>query len=187
MIKENKQNNKKGFTLVETLVAIFILVLSITGPMSAASSSLQASFIARDQVVAFYLAQDVFEFIKNFRDREALSGEDWKDTLNSCISSTGMQCNIDSFNSAFLPNCGNGSLTSDPDSLKCPNLEVDGNGMYVANGDSQSKFKRVMFINDVTPDETEITVVIEWTTNTFLTPRRRIVVQENIYDWLPID
>jgi prepilin-type N-terminal cleavage/methylation domain-containing protein len=63
--KKNTIRTSSGFTLIETLVAIFILVLATTGPLSFAQSGLRASFVARDQVVAFYLAQDAIETIKN--------------------------------------------------------------------------------------------------------------------------
>jgi len=60
--------NKKGFTIVESLFAIFILVISVTGPMAFTQSGLRASFIARDQVTAFYLAQDAIEYITQYRN-----------------------------------------------------------------------------------------------------------------------
>ena len=75
---------KLGFTLVESLVAIGILTLAITGTFTAIQSSLQTSSIAKDQITAFYLAQDAMEFIKNKRDENALT--DINGTATSWLS-----------------------------------------------------------------------------------------------------
>ncbi|MES2213565.1 MAG: prepilin-type N-terminal cleavage/methylation domain-containing protein [Patescibacteria group bacterium] len=60
--------NSKGFTLVETMVAIAILSVSITATFTAAQKGLQSSSYAKDQITAFYLIQDAMEYIENVRD-----------------------------------------------------------------------------------------------------------------------
>jgi prepilin-type N-terminal cleavage/methylation domain-containing protein len=72
----NMQKNKNlkknsGFTMIESLVAIFIILLAITGPMVFAQNGLRTAFLSRDQITAFFLAQDVIESIKNYRNGEA--------------------------------------------------------------------------------------------------------------------
>lgn len=179
----------KGFTLVETLVAIFILVVAVTGPMSAAQNSLRAAFVARDQVVAYYLAQDAIEFIKNVRDYESWEGDDWKDIFTQCISTADQQCNFDTVNSVgsyLIDVCGTGDI----DDIKCDPMEIDSDEMYVISGegDEVSKYTRAVFMDDLSDsyvDEVEVVVVVEWDTNLFLANNRRVVLQENIYDWLP--
>ncbi len=64
----NKIKNK-GFTLVETLVAISILSLSILAGFTAVQNSLKSSVTAKNQMIAFYLTQDAMEFIKNKRGK----------------------------------------------------------------------------------------------------------------------
>jgi len=70
MIKINykKNNSTGGFTIMETMVAIFIIMLAITGPMVFTQNALRAAFLSRDQITAFFLAQDAIEYIKNIRD-----------------------------------------------------------------------------------------------------------------------
>ena len=63
------RNSNAGFTLIESLVAISILLLSISAPLTIASKGLASSFFARDQITAFYLAQDAVEYI---RDRKSV-------------------------------------------------------------------------------------------------------------------
>lgn len=64
--------NKKGFTIIETLVAVTILMISIVGPLTIAQKSLMASIYARDQVTASFLAQDIIEKIKNDKSNALL-------------------------------------------------------------------------------------------------------------------
>jgi type II secretory pathway pseudopilin PulG len=53
-----KKTTHAGFTLLETLVAVSVLMIAITATFTAAQSGLSAAIEAKDQVVAFYLAQE---------------------------------------------------------------------------------------------------------------------------------
>lgn len=67
----SKQKNK-GFTILETLVAITIILIAITGPLDIIAHSLKASYYSRDEVTAFYLAQEAIEYARNQRDNKEL-------------------------------------------------------------------------------------------------------------------
>ena len=77
-------NASAGFTLVETLVAVSILMMSVTGPLYYASESLKAATYARDQITAFYLAQDAFEQIRKIRDDNIYGAGAWSENLTGC-------------------------------------------------------------------------------------------------------
>lgn len=62
-----------GFTLVETLVAIFVLMLALTGPIYIATLALRASVGSRDGISARYLAEEVVEVIRNKRDNRTIN------------------------------------------------------------------------------------------------------------------
>lgn len=81
-IKILKQNN--GFTLVEALVAISILMIAIASPMTLAQKGLSTATQSKDQMIAAFLAQDAIEAVKNIRDQIALRGTD-SDWLNSTV------------------------------------------------------------------------------------------------------
>ena len=76
-------NKMKGFTLIETLVAILLLSSAIAGPMTIAARGLYASTIVRNEVTAYYLAQDAMEYIRYARDSNSLTGSDWLSNLGS--------------------------------------------------------------------------------------------------------
>jgi len=57
-----------GFSLVETLVAIAILLIVIVGPMSIASQANISTNFANQQVTAYFLAQEGLELVQKGRD-----------------------------------------------------------------------------------------------------------------------
>lgn len=65
MIKKYAQS---GFSLVETLVAITILLLVIIGPMTISMSTSRSTSYSSEQVVAYFLAQQGIEIAQKARD-----------------------------------------------------------------------------------------------------------------------
>lgn len=69
---------KKGFTLVETLVAILILVVAISALFTLASNSLFSVRSAKNQSTALYLAQEAMDYIRSTRDDATLQLVPWQ-------------------------------------------------------------------------------------------------------------
>ncbi|HYC83350.1 MAG TPA: prepilin-type N-terminal cleavage/methylation domain-containing protein [Candidatus Paceibacterota bacterium] len=61
-------NSNKGFTMIESLVAIAILLIAVLGPMSLLSKAIADSSYARNQVIATYLAQEGLELVISERN-----------------------------------------------------------------------------------------------------------------------
>jgi prepilin-type N-terminal cleavage/methylation domain-containing protein len=60
--------HKKGFTLIETLVAVTILMIAIAGPLTVAMKAYTASLDARNQTIATSLAQETMEYLNYVKD-----------------------------------------------------------------------------------------------------------------------
>ncbi len=190
---QRTQNSQTGFTIIETLVAIFILLVSVTGPLAFAQGGLRASFVARDQVVAFYLAQDAIETIKNVRDNNSLDGEDWLDGISTHCASNSLTeldspCEIETDRTGSVTNpntldCGGEGGQCGPLKFNTANKEF----LLSTNADANStvsKYTRTVYINEINSGkEAQIIVEVTWDTTFF--SERRIVVQENIYNWIP--
>ena len=66
----------QGFSLVETLIAVLLLSTAIAGPLTIASKSLLSAVVAKNQIAAFFLAQDAVEFVRFARDTNCLKDVD---------------------------------------------------------------------------------------------------------------
>ena len=89
--------SQKGQTLIETLAALFILVMGVTSAVGLALYAFNSSSSVTKQIIAAGLAREGVEAVKNIRDSHWLSGTF---NINSCYdfataSSTGASCYAD--------------------------------------------------------------------------------------------
>jgi len=61
-------SKQQGFSLVEVLVAITLLLLIVTGPMKIITDANHSTAFASEQVMAFFLAQEGLELAQKGRD-----------------------------------------------------------------------------------------------------------------------
>lgn len=204
---KNKNISQDGFTIMETLVAIFVLLLAITGPMVFAQNGLRSAFLARDQMTAFFLAQDAIEYIKNFRDgnvvrivtSSSFSDNEWLDpvgalSIDQCLSSDG--CSIDTYRGQ-IDSCSStnqeGCVGSELNNYTPLNYYSDGTESYYTtqniNGTTitRSIFSREIKIDKIDHSgnddiEAQVTVTIRWKSHEGVGVRE-IVVKENIFNW----
>ena len=74
-IEQNIQYSARaGFTLIETLVAISILLIAIVGPISLIGDALHRIYYAKDEMIAINLAQEGIEVARRVRDTNMLGG-----------------------------------------------------------------------------------------------------------------
>jgi prepilin-type N-terminal cleavage/methylation domain-containing protein len=114
----------RGFTILETLVAIAILLISIAGPLTIAEKSLVTAANSENQMIASYLAEDLMEYIENVRDNNLLlinngSGTSWLASMSNCTPENNNACDFDTTLSAVSP------------SPVCPVLKTATDGQYV--------------------------------------------------------
>lgn len=167
----NTSNTKQGFTLVETLVAIFVLTLSITGPLFIAQQSFSSANTARDRTTAAFLAQEAIEYVRSVRDHNYLSNEsNWLNDLGPCVSG---QCTVDTSVSTYpsISSCGSA----------CPVLRQTSTGLFGYQSGEDTRFRRTVSITQVQPHEILVSVSVSWvykgTTRTFS-------VEERLFNWL---
>src|SRR3989344_1122959 len=173
-MKKNELKFKKGFTLIETLVAITILSAAVAGPMVLAIKNVGTASVSQDQLVAFYLGQEVFEYARNVRDTNILKeSADWLGGLENCKASGSAGCYADVKNNT-VKNCG---------TVSCSNkLKFDGQNYNYANGE-ETPFIRTVKIEDtvgVGGDEAKISVSVKWTGKY---GEKTMNLQDNIFNW----
>lgn len=179
-----QRKKEKGFTLIETLVAISLLTISIVAPMTLTSQSLTAAYYARDQITAFNLAQEGLEAVRALRDGQVLE-----------ISQTLDAGGVDLFgpipvNQDFTVD----SRYTDPnDALaicpagNCPPLQTDGD-LYGYDLDTTAwavtHFTRTLRARYVgaSEDEVRLSVTVTWPALSGQT--RSFTIYENLYRWV---
>jgi type II secretory pathway pseudopilin PulG len=178
----SKQLNT-GFSLVETLVAITILLVVIIGPLTITSSTVQSTSYASEQVIAFFLAQEGLELVQKVRDDQFLlyiedsdaNNTPWSDflsdgTLSGCFEDpdTGDGCGLEMANDGSVD--GAGGCSSNNDCLlrlEDPNTSTK-RSLYTHTGTAgESEFSRQIFIEDLqtNPSETpqvKVTSIVTW-------------------------
>ena len=71
------QKALKGFTLVETLVSLFILSIALTGAFTVISSNLRTAHFIQHSFIANGLAQEGLEVVRNLRDSDWFTGAEF--------------------------------------------------------------------------------------------------------------
>ena len=180
----------RGFSLIETLVAVVILVSAIVGPLTLAQRSIHSAVYARDQVTASFLSEEVIEYIRSVRDGNKHDDKNWLNGLSDCV---GDLCMVDvtlDRNDAF-DKCDNKKLP--PYDSFCELLAFnDSAGWYgykpkndIAWADT--RFAREVQIttiprnNNTSDNEAKIEVTVRWKTGNL--PERSVTVRDYIYDW----
>ncbi len=178
MICKKTYRKNFGFTLIETLVAVLILVMAISGPLTIAAKGLSTALIAKDQITAQYLAQDGMEYIRFVRDSNQLLGINWMvglDASNSgsrlggCVSANG--CNVDSLSDTVESCTG-----------ACTSLKFDStSGSYITTGSGLPSFTRTVNITVINIHEVRVTITVAW--SSVGSSIHKVQVSENIQAW----
>lgn len=187
----NKSTTKgaRGFTLIETMVAILLLSTAIAGPLTIASKGLSTSLVAKDQIGAFNLAQDGMEYIRFVRDTNRLKGANWLTgaggtsagtDLSACVSSGGtVSCYVDSVQSTVTACSG-----------ACPIINYDSTNhyySYTTGSASSQRYRRTVTITTpivgtyTNASEANVKVLVQWTAAGGST--KSVTIQENIQNW----
>lgn len=75
---KNKKLLKKGFTLPEVLISIVIIILVIVTATNLLVSSIRANTLNTNKIVAFNLAQEAIEGMRNIRDSHWMHNQYWR-------------------------------------------------------------------------------------------------------------
>ena len=168
-MKKANKNIKRGFTLIEVLVAVSIVSLAVSAIFASVQSSLQRNNLSENRITAYYLAVEAIEFIRNKRDENGIkniqgygtgSSVNWlKDIYESPSDPcNGRTCTIDS---------PANSISSCSSSSTCPNLNYNTiSGLYSHSSSGSgwigSPFRRSVNITSISPTEVSVTVSVYW-------------------------
>ncbi len=75
---KNFYKQQGGFTLIETMIAVFILTLTVGGLLTIAANGYFSVRYSRNQIVANNLIQESLEYVRNNRDSAFQQGISWQ-------------------------------------------------------------------------------------------------------------
>lgn len=138
------KNQQAGFTLIELIISLFVLV-AILQVFTFISGTVNNTSLMRDSLIATNLAQEGIEVVRNIRDRDwflgnsfgaSLPGGSWRVQWNSAVT---------------LPLDGNPPLKKDL-----------ATGVFSYDSGSNTIFKRKIDISAISVDEIRVNSTVIW-------------------------
>lgn len=160
----------KSFTLIETLIAIFLVSVGVAGALTLVSQTIAFTRITSSRLIALYLGKEGIEVVRNIRDsnflkiHKGVEGINWDTGLTGCTAG----CEAD---------------YNDPSLVSASRyLRING-GFFNYDSGPNTAFKRKIIVTSGTDRGTPIlrvSVEVSWQERG---KTYQVAVQENLYKW----
>lgn len=150
---------KKGFTLIEIMVAISVFLIGILGVYTLIPRMVSISSANTDRFIAAQLGREGIEIVRNIRDANVLEGSAFDEGLAD--GDWRVQYNRDSLL----------AFSDEP-------LKIDGNGFYNYDSGSLTKFKRKVTLSHPAAEILKVKVEVSWPGE-----GSPLEVEDNLYNW----
>jgi hypothetical protein len=155
-------HKESGFTILELIIAILVMIIGITGVHAMASWIVSYTTLSGSKLTAAYLSQEGIEITRNIRDKNWIDGQDWLVGL-----STG----------EYEADYDDTSLSS----YQGNTLKID-NGFYkYGSSGVNTKFRRKITLDTSNPEFLNVKVDVLWEQKG---KEYTVSAQENLYNWL---
>src|SRR3989344_1070881 len=204
---QNFQKQTRGFTLIETIVALAVLLAAIVGPVALITKGLVDVTFAKNKLIALHLAQEGIELVRIQRDNNILcdyldggAEMSWKwdheagggignlldpqpegDFTTMRVDSSDLESDTCGSYTVMSPDFRTGSVSSP--------LRINGSGFYQYSSGSDSPFVRAVAIDmrivggelaGDSPSRMEIVSTVIWTERG---QARTVVLKDALYHW----
>lgn len=191
----NKYTHERGFTLIETLVAVLILLLVMIGPMTIAQQGLQRAYFANERITAVYLAQEGVESVIKLRDDNALefyAGSsadtwDWYTNLPADCRNASVGCDVDIISGSLSPSSFHSCQTASNCILQENTAVGSGDYAYgypsISTGWINSPYTRKIFVlTQEADEEVRVRTEVSWTSNLFTDTTRKVILETKLFN-----
>ncbi len=158
-------NKEKGFTLIETMVALGILVFVLTGMVSLIILNITSAKNIEKNLIAGNLAQEALEVVRSMRDNDWLEGNDFGDFISTSGEEYSVQWND--------TNLGRGLVVQ-------PLNFDEATGIYGYDSGEPTIYTRQVLINQVTDKEISVLVTVEWILRS---GTAQLQAESHLFDW----
>lgn len=167
-------NNKGGFTILETMVAIAIFSIGLVGISSLFLQTMQAESLNAGYLKASMLAQEGVELVRNVRD------ENW---LDQSATSWDRYIADGGADTTFVIDYNPASIDFTPDSLNDAGatLFVDANDFYSHSGITPTSYRRLITATTTCGSDCwDIKSEVQWSSSGKI---NNYVAETILYDW----
>ncbi len=154
-----------GFTLVESMIAVGLIVTGVVGVLTLVSRSIGFNGLAFNRLVAANLAQEGIEVVRNIRDTNWISGLTWDNGLADG------DYQLDYSSTPPLPAYNPGQTL----------LFDEENGYFNYSIGENTVYQRKITISHISSDQIQVQVIIDWTGRgggSFET-----IVEDRLFNW----
>lgn len=186
---------RKGFTLLETIVALSIILAAVVGPVTLITRGILTFGFSKNKLIALNLAQEGLELIREVRENNIICDElngpaawDWfKDPSGGGTINSG-DFEMDTAQTVII-NCGASSIATPRVSLFTNSkLRLDpAIGIYSYSGPQETVFSRKIEVSKPpadggipASDQRDIVSAVSWTERGIA---REMKLRERLYNW----
>jgi Tfp pilus assembly protein PilV len=169
------KKSSRGFSILEAVIAIYVITMGLLGIMSLVLQGVRIQYINKNSIIASELAQEGLELVRNQRDINWLNNSDWK------TGSTPPQSNIVQDGSYSIDYKNGITNIADINDLGAW-LYFDSNGFYshdTTPPSTASIFKRLIEVTDNT-SYLKVKCTIQWNERG---KNKIFVAQSFLYNW----
>ncbi len=164
---------KEGFTIIEVMMAIFVLTVAVGGSFALIQQTLVSASINQQKLIAYYLAQEGIEIVRNIRDSNWLEKRSvpdipWDDGISEDLPIDQSRKYLAAYNESELISFGDTVLNLDED------------GFYSYSPETPTRFKREITITKTDIDSFKVSVKIQWSERG---RTHNVEVVDHLYNW----
>ena len=173
-MKFKYRQNLPAFSLLEIIVVLMIISVGLLGVLNLMVSSSRAQNSNRETLIAYNLAQEALELVRNVRDTNWREGAAWN--LNITGSPSGEKYKVDFRHFQPVP----------INNIKEATLQMSSSSnqwFYIHDASSSdSIFRRMITItaDDASSSSSTVSCLVEWNDRG---DTRRFELQTELYDW----
>jgi len=138
-----QKQNQAGFTLLEVIIAMFIILVGLVGILTLANLSLKSASLSKMRLIASGLAQEGIEVVRNMR-KSQLEWDDWYNGVSNGDYRV-------QYNSASLLSFAETPLKLDKAS-----------GLYQYDSGDRTPFYRKVTLSKISNNEVKVVVEVKW-------------------------
>lgn len=144
-----KLKYENGFTLIETIVAVSVVVVGLISALGAITTALFHVSNIQDRLIAANLAAEGIEMIRNIRDNNWLQNLAWNNGLNN--GDYQAACGLPACNSIVISSYGGNNLLFDSNT-----------GLYNYSSGANTPYIRKISIANISLYEIRAVSIVTW-------------------------